>query len=168
MTGDGDITGAGKQQGDCQLRHGVGGGARGVLHHEAVLLGVLHSDVVHADAGADDDLQLAALGSIDLRLFDLGGTADNDHVKLTECCAQLIGLIELLNDFKTVCPQLSHGRSVHTVSNKNTHRYFLLIKWKCSCFVVGGDAHIAPPFNGMLSYVVRADVGIGPYEISRA
>ena len=71
-------------------------------------------------AGADDQLQVAALGGVDLRLLDLGGGADDDGVKITQSGAQLIGLIELLNDLVTVLAQLCHCAGFHTVSNQNS------------------------------------------------
>ena len=81
-----------------QLRDGLGGSLRGVLHGDAVFLGILHVDVVDADAAADDELQLAALGLIDVVRADLGLGADDDRVKLAQGRAQLIRLVELLDD----------------------------------------------------------------------
>ena len=104
-----------------QLRHGLGGSLRGVLDGDAVCLGILDVDVVNADAAADDELQLAALGFIDVVRADLGLGADDDCVKLTQGCAQLIRLIELLDDLVACLAQLRHCGLVHSISYENTH-----------------------------------------------
>ena len=126
VTGDGQIPGAGKHMTHGQLGHGLGGSAGGVLHGDAVLLGILHVDVVHTHAAADDHLQLAALGSVNVLLADLGLGADHGHVEIPQSRAQLIGLIELLHHLVALLPQLRHSGLVHTVSNQNTHRNNLL------------------------------------------
>ena len=126
VTGDGQIPGAGKHMTHGQLSHGLGGSAGGVLHGDAVLLGILHVDVVHTHAAADDHLQLAALGSVNVLLADLGLGADHGHVEIPQSSAQLIGLIELLHHLVALLPQLRHSGLVHTVSNQNTHRNNLL------------------------------------------
>ena len=117
---DGDVPGAGEQQGQSQLRHRVGGRAGRVLHLDAVGLRVFHGDVVHADAGPDDELQAAVLGGVDLGLLDLGGAADDDHVKIPQGRAQLIGLIKLLHDFESVPAELFHRAGIHAVSDQNS------------------------------------------------
>ena len=126
VTGDGQIPGAGKHMTHGQLGHGLGGSAGGVLHGDAVLLGILHVDVVHTHAAADDHLQLAALGSVNVLLADLGLGADHGHVEIPQSRAQLIGLIELLHHLVALLPQLRHSGLVHTVSNQNTHSNNLL------------------------------------------
>ena len=126
VTGDGQIPGAGKHMTHGQLGHGLGGSAGGVLHGDAVLLGILHVDVVHTHAAADDHLQLAALGSVNVLLADLGLGTDHGHVEIPQSSAQLIGLIELLHHLVALLPQLRHSGLVHTVSNQNTHRNNLL------------------------------------------
>ena len=126
VTGDGQIPGAGKHMTHGQLGHGLGGSAGGVLHGDAVLLGILHVDVVHTHAAADDHLQLAALGSVNVLLADLGLGADHGHVEIPQGLAQLIGLIELLHYLMAMLPQLRHSGLIHTVSNQNTHRNNLL------------------------------------------
>ena len=52
---------------------------------------------------------------------DLRLRADDDCVEVPQSFAQLIGLIELLNDLMALLTQLRHCGLVHTVSNKNTH-----------------------------------------------
>jgi len=90
VTGVGDEPGAGEQVSHGQLRNGLGGGARGVLDVDAVFLGIVHVDVVEADAAADDALQLAALGLIDLLLADLGLGADDDNVEVAHGLAAAV------------------------------------------------------------------------------
>ena len=121
VTGDRDVASAGEQQGDGQLRHGVGGCPGSVLHSDACRLCILDGDVVHTDTGTDNELQAAILGRIDLRLFDFCGRTDNDRIKIPQGCAQFIGFIELLNHFKSIFAQLLHGTCIHTVSNQNSH-----------------------------------------------
>ena len=55
-----------------------------VLHLDAVFLCVFDCDVVYTDAGPDDELQAAACGGVDLRLLDLGGAADDNHVEVPQ------------------------------------------------------------------------------------
>ena len=126
VTGDGQIPGAGEHMAHGQLGHRLGGGAGGILHVDAVGLGIVHVDVVHTHAAADDQLQLAALGRINVLLADLGLGADHGHVKPAQGLAQLIGLIELLHYLMALLPQLRHSGLIHTVSNQNTHRNNLL------------------------------------------
>ena len=146
VAGDGDVAGAGEHMAHSQLRHGLGGGLGGVLHVDAVGLGVVHVDVVHAHAAADDQLQLAALGLVDVVGADLGLGTDHHHVEITQRLAQLIGLIELLHDLVTHLTQLRHRGLIHTVSNQNTHGNTLLLKYVLlSEFVIKGGA--CSPFN---------------------
>ncbi len=126
VAGDGDIAGAGEHVAHSQLRHGLGGGAGGVADGNAVLLGVLDVNVVNAHAAADDQLELAALGLVDLCRADLGLGADHHGVEVTQGSAQLVGLVELLDDLVTQLAQLRHRGLIHTVSNKNTHGNNLL------------------------------------------
>ena len=70
---------------------------------------------------ADDQLQLAALGFIDVVRANLGLGADDDCVKLTQGRAQLFGSIELLDDLVACLAQLRHGGLVHSISYENTH-----------------------------------------------
>ena len=105
----------------CELCNGLRGSLRGVLDGDAVCLGILHVDVVDADAAADDELELAALRLVDVVGADLGLGADDDRVELAQGCAQLIGLIELLNDLVPQLAQLRHCLLVHTISYENTH-----------------------------------------------
>ena len=130
MASDGDAAGAGEEQGDGQLRHGVGGGPGGVPAGDAGGLGVRDVDVVHADAGPDDELQLAALGVVDLLLLDLGGGTDDDGVEVLQRGAQLVGLIELLHDLESVLAELLHSAGVHAVSDQYTNSHN-----RCSPFV---------------------------------
>ena len=60
---------------------------------------------------------------------NLGLGADDHHVEITQCLAQLIRLVELLYDLVTHFTQLRHGGLIHTVGNKNTHGNNLLIKY---------------------------------------
>ena len=105
----------------CQLRNRLGGSTRGVHDLDAVLFGILDVDVVHADTAADDELQLGALRLVNMVCADLRLRADDDCVEVPQSLAQLIGLIELLNDLMALLTQLRHCGLVHTVSNKNTH-----------------------------------------------
>ena len=66
-----------------QFCDGLRGSLRGVLDGDAVGLCILDIDVVDADAAADDELQLAALGLVDVVGADLGLGADDDCVKLS-------------------------------------------------------------------------------------
>ena len=107
--------------GHGELRDRLRGGSRGVLNGDAVFLSVLHIDVVYANAAADDELELAALGFVDVVCAHLGLGADDDRVKFLQRSAQLIRLIKLLNDFVTCLAQLRHSGLVHSIGNKNSH-----------------------------------------------
>ena len=119
------------------IRHGLGGRLGGVFHGDAIGLGVLHVDVIHAYAAADDQLQLAALGLVDVVGADLGLGADHHHVEITQGLAQLIRLVELLHHLVTHLAQLRHRGLVHTVSNQNTHGNILLCYYNLLIFVGG-------------------------------
>ena len=121
VAGVGDIAGAGEHVAHGQLRHGLGGCLGGVLHGDAVGLGVLHVDVVHTHAAADDELQLASLGLVDVVGANLGLGADDHGIEITQGLAQLIRLVELLHHLVAHVAQLRHRGLVHTVSNQNTH-----------------------------------------------
>ena len=110
-----------------ELSNGLGGGLRGVLHLDAVVLGVLHVDVVEADTGADDALEAAALGLVDLLGAQLGLGANDGDIKVAQGLAQLVGLVELLNELVTHRANLLDRALIHTVGNKNTHFNFLLV-----------------------------------------
>ena len=129
VAGDGQVARAGEHMTHGQLRNRLGGSLRGVLYGDAVCLGVLDVDVVHADAAADDELELAALGLIDVVGADLGLGADDDCIEIAQRGAELIRFIELLYDLVTHFTQLRHGGLIHTVGNKNTHGNNLLIKY---------------------------------------
>ena len=116
---NGQIPRAGEHMAQRQLCHGFRGSLRRVLHGDAVFLGILHVDVVDADAAADDELQLAALGLIDVVRADLGLRADDDRVKLAQRRAQLIRLVELLDDLMPQLAELCHGLLVHSIGNEN-------------------------------------------------
>ena len=118
---DGQVARAGEHVAHSQLCNGLRGGLRGVLDGDAVGFRILDIDVVDADAAADDELQLAALGLVDVVGADLGLGADDDCVKLTQGSAQLIRLIELLDDLVACLAQLRHGGLVHSISYENTH-----------------------------------------------
>ena len=120
--------------------------AGGVFHGDAIGLGVLHVDVIHAYAAADDQLQLAALGLVDVVGADLGLGADHHHVEITQGLAQLIRLVELLHHLVTHLAQLRHRGLVHTVSNQNTHGNILLCYYNLLIFV-GAGAPGTPPLH---------------------
>ena len=117
----GDEAGTGEHVSHGELGNGFGRSSGSVLHVNAGGLGVIDIDVVNTDTTADDELELAALGFVDLGGADLGLGADNDNVEIAQSLAEFGGLIELLNDFVTQLDQLGHGGLIHTVSNKNTH-----------------------------------------------
>ena len=126
MAGDGDVTGAGEHVSHSELSNGLGGGLRGVLHLDAVVLGVLHVDVVEADTGADDALEAAALGLVDLLGAQLGLGANDGDIEVAQGLAKLVGLVELLNELVTHRANLLDRALIHTVGNKNTHNEILL------------------------------------------
>ena len=103
---------------------GVGGGSRGILHGDAVCLGIGHVDVVDADAAADDELQAGALRSIDVIGAHLGGRADDHDVKVADGLAQLLGRVELLDHFVALRAQGLQRGLIHSISNENTHGRF--------------------------------------------
>ena len=121
MAGDGDIAGAGEHMGHGELRDRLRGGSRSVLNGDAVFLSVLHIDVVYANAAADDELELTALGFVDVVCAHLGLGADDDRIEFAKGSAQLIRLIKLLNDFVTCFAQLRHSGLVHSIGNENSH-----------------------------------------------
>ena len=116
----------------CQLCHGLRGGLRGVAHFDALLLGVCHVDVVHADAAADDELQLALQCLVDVVLTDLGLGADHYGVKVLQCLAQLVGLIKLFHDLVAHFPQFFLCGFIHSVCNENSHVSFTSVDWDLS------------------------------------
>ena len=124
VTGVGDETGAGEHVSHGEFGNGFGRSLGGVLHVNAGGLGIVNVDVVNADTTADDELELAALGFIDLSGANLSLGANDDDVEIAQGLAEFGGLIELLNDFVTQLDQLGHGGLIHTVSNKNTHSKF--------------------------------------------
>jgi hypothetical protein len=82
LVGRGDVAGGGQQQADGELRGAGDVGGRRVHDHDTGLRGGLDVDVVEADAGAGDDLQL--LGGRDGLGVDLGGRADQDRVDVDD------------------------------------------------------------------------------------
>ena len=126
VAGDGNVTGAGEHVSHSELSNGLGGGLRGVLHLDAVVLGVLHVDVVEADTGADDALEAAALGLVDLLGAQLGLGANDGDIKVAQGLTKLVGLVELLNELVTHRANLLDRALIHTVGNKNTHNEILL------------------------------------------
>ena len=138
VAGIGDVAGAGEHVAHGQLRHGLGGRPGGVFHGDAIGLGVLHVDVIHAYAAADDQLQLAALGLVDVVGADLGLGANHHHVEIAQGLAQLIRLVELLHHLVTHLAQLRHRGLVHTVSNQNTHGNILLYYYNLLIFAGAG------------------------------
>ena len=86
----GDVAGEGQHQGDGVLGggHGVAGGR--VDHGDAGAGGGVEVDVVHADAGAGDDLQL--LAGFDYVAVDLGLAAHHQGFVATDGLQQLGGL----------------------------------------------------------------------------
>ena len=88
--GVGDLAGHGEHQGDGVLGGGDGVAVGRVHDHDAVRGGRLDVDIVDADAGAADDLQLLGLGQ---NLGgDLGGRADGQALVVADDGAQLGGL----------------------------------------------------------------------------
>lgn len=63
----------------------------GVLYGDAGCFRVLDVDIVNANAAADDQLQLAALGFVDVVGAYLSSAADYYGVKLLQCCTKLLG-----------------------------------------------------------------------------
>ena len=100
-----------------QLGHGIAGRLGGVLDGDAGLLGVLDVDVVHAHAAADDELEPAALGLVNVVGADLGGAADHDGVEVPQGRAQLLGGVEALHHLVAVGLELCQGGLVHPVSD---------------------------------------------------
>ena len=69
---------------------------------------------------------------------NLGLGTDDDGVEILQGGAQLIRLIELLNDLVTHLTELRHGGLIHAVGNQNTHSFDLLIE----IFLLGNtDCH---------------------------
>ena len=90
---------------------------------------------------------------------DLGLGADHDHVEVAQGLAQLIGLIELLDDLVAHLAQLRHRGLIHTVSNQNTHGNYLLLYysllWGCDEGSVGAGVLDGP--HGVRWYLQRQD-----------
>lgn len=84
--GRGDLASGGEHQRDRVLGGRVDVGRRRVDDHDTALGGGGHVDVVEADAGAGDDLELGA-GRQDLGI-DGGGGTDEDRVGLGHRCEQ--------------------------------------------------------------------------------
>ena len=82
-----DVAGGGQHQRDGELGGGDDVGGRGVDDHDAGLGGGLDVDVVEADAGAGDDLEL--LGGGERLGVDLGGGAHEDRVDVGDGGQQL-------------------------------------------------------------------------------
>ena len=100
-----------------QLGHGVGGGSRRILHRDARLFGVLHVDVVHAYAAADDQLQSPGFGFVNVVGTNLRGAAHHHGVIFFQGCAQLFGGVKLLGHLVAVVFQLLQGGFIHTVGD---------------------------------------------------
>ena len=135
VPGDGDVACAGEEQREGQLRHGVGGGAGRVPDLNARRLGVFDVDVVHAHAGADDELQAASLRRVDLRLLDLRGGPDDHGIEIPKRPAQGVRLVELLHDLIAVLAELRDGGGVHPIGDQNFLRHggFSFLFTVCSC-----------------------------------
>src|SRR5690606_14206721 len=86
--GGGELAGAGEQHGDGVFGGGDRVAERSVHHHDAGGGGGRDVDVVDADAGAADDLQV--LGRGDDILVGLGGRADGQAVIFADDLQQLV------------------------------------------------------------------------------
>ena len=86
--GGGQLAGQGEHHGDGVLGGGDRVAERGVHHHDAGGGGGGDVDVVDADAGAADDLQV--LGGGDDVLVGLGGRADGEAVVVADDLDQLV------------------------------------------------------------------------------
>ena len=121
VAGVGDEAGAGEHVGQGKLGHALGRGARGVLHGHALGFGIGNVDVVHANAAADDELQAAFGGLVDMIGAHLGLGAHDHRVKVLQRGAQRIGLIELLDDLVAHLAQRGQRLLIHSVGNQNLH-----------------------------------------------
>ena len=97
VVGDADETGKGQHMAQSQLGNRLGGSLGGIGDLYTVGLGILDIDIVNADAAADNQLQVAALGLVYDILTDLGLGPYNDDIKVPEGLAQLLRLIEMLD-----------------------------------------------------------------------
>ena len=82
--------------GHGQFGHRPGGSPGGIADGDAVLLGIVHVDVVHAHAAADDELQIRVFGLIDVTRSHLGGRAHHQRVVLRHGCTQIFAAVMLL------------------------------------------------------------------------
>ena len=99
-----------------QLCDRLGGSLRGVLDGDAVGLGILDVDVVDTDAAADDELQFAGFACrINDGNANFGCGTNNENIKVLYLFCKLCRLIELFNDFMTLCAQCGNSILLHTV-----------------------------------------------------
>ena len=87
---------AGENMRHGQFGHRPGGGPGGVADGDAVFLGVVHVDVVHAHAAPDDELQIRVFGLIDVTRSHLCGRAHHQRVVLRHGGTQIFAGIVLL------------------------------------------------------------------------
>ena len=90
LVGRGDVAGRREEQGHGELGGGRDVGGRCVDDHDAGLRGRLDVDVVEADTGAGDDLELLRGG--DRLGVHLRGRADEDRVDVGERREQLVAV----------------------------------------------------------------------------
>ena len=133
MTGNRNIPGTGEQQGNGQFCHCIGRRTRRIFHGDTCFFRILHRNIVYADTGADDQLQPATFGLIDLRFFDFCGRANNYRIEVAQRIAQFVRLIELLYHFDSIRAQRCQCAGIHSISYQYTHNRstFILVLFSC-------------------------------------
>jgi hypothetical protein len=87
--GQGNVAGQGQQHGDGVLRRGDGIAERRVHHHDALGRGRVQIDIVDADPGTADDLQI--FGGLDNRAAHLGRRTHGQAVIVPDDGRQVLG-----------------------------------------------------------------------------
>ena len=104
-----------------QFRNGSRAGAGGIANRNALAFGVGNIDVVHAHAAANDQLQPAFPGLVNMLCAHLGLGPDHHAVKFPQRPPQNFRFVELFYHFVTCFPQLCNCTAAHSVGNQNTH-----------------------------------------------
>ena len=116
VTRNADEASAGKHMSHCKLCNSIAGSAGSVHDLDTLFFGIFVVDIVDADAAADDELQFACFACrINDGNANFGCGTNNENIKVLYLFCKLCRLIELFNDFMTLCAQCGNSILFHTV-----------------------------------------------------